>query len=122
MNDRQKALFENHYDVAQLACSGENNVFWILDLDDPLAFKIAKGGNAEESLTSYRDNQRELGNIAASTMTTPEHVLHTFRETVSKQAPIGTVPDGFIAVVLISEGAVISAFAPSMAASMAATN
>ena len=113
MNNKQRTLLANHFDMAQLACSGGQNVFWILDLDDSLAFETAKGGNTAESLTAYRNQQRELGNIAASTMTTPEEALHDFRKNIQKQPPIDKAPAGFIWVVLICDGSVTCALQPS---------
>ncbi len=109
MNDRQRALLDYHRDIAAFATSEKIPVFVILDLDDPVAFGIAcefqpncadkrdaiKAGNAYPAFT-----------LAMSVDEANKFLAHGW----PNAKPIGAVPEGMMAVMLISEGRCLCGF------------
>ena len=114
MTHRQAALFAYHEDIAQLACSGENNVLWVLDLTDPMAFQLAEAHETPENLIANRDKQLAAGCIPALTLATPVETLNAYRTQVMEKPAIPHPPEGMIYIVVCTEDRIISAATKSL--------
>jgi hypothetical protein len=115
MTKRQIKLLEYHKDIAQFACTGENNVLWVLDLTDPIAFQLAEAHETTENLVANRDKQLAAGCIPALTLTTPLAKLNCYRTEVMEKPPIPRPPEGIIYIVVCTEERILAAATPSMA-------
>ena len=114
MTERQIKLFEYHIDIAQLACTGENNVLWVLDLTDPLAFQLAEAHETTENLIANRDKQLAAGCIPALTLATPIETLNAYRTQVMEKPTIPPPPEGLIYIVVCTEDRILAAATKSL--------
>jgi len=109
MNDRQRALLDYHRDIAEFSTSEKVPVFVILDLDDPVAFGIAR--EFQPNCADKRDaikagNAYPAFTLAMSVGEANKFLAHGW----PNAKPIGSVPDGMMAVMLISEGRCVCGF------------
>jgi hypothetical protein len=103
MNARQHALLEYHRDIAEFSTSEKTPVFVILDLDDPVAFGIAC--EFQPNCAERRDAIKAGNAYPAFTLVLSVEQANKFLEHGWPNAkPIAAVPQGMIAVMLISEG------------------
>lgn len=116
MSTQQANLLENHHDLAQFACTGENDVFWVLDLTDPLAFRLAEAHETPENLVATRDKELSANRIPALTLATPIETLNAYRTMVMGNDPVPHPPAGMLYIVVCTEGRIITAAIPKMTA------
>ena len=109
MNARQRALLEYHRDIAEFATNARTPVFTILDLDDPVAFEIAS--TMMSNCAERRDAIKEGSAYLAFTLTmTIEQANMLLAEGWPNAKPIDAVPEGMMAVMLVSEGRCVCGF------------
>ena len=102
MTERQTALLEYHRDVAAFGTSTKAPVFVILDLDDSVGFEIAS--NYQPNCAAKRDAIKETGAYPAFTLALTVKDANTLLAHGWPNAKkIGTIPDGMVPIILISE-------------------
>ena len=119
---RQSALLQFHCDTASLL-TGRNEVFWILDLEDPVAHTIARviqgkttgtdEATSKADVDTARDNIRATDCVPAMTSTTSlEQAQTTFFQGwgIEKKLP----PGRYFA--LVSDGKLLIAAMPDFTA------
>lgn len=104
MTPQQSALMENHIDLAQLSCTGEDNVFWVLDLCDKEAFRIAEGFKSKQELQDVRDKEVSVNKIPAVTLSSDIHALNSYRTQVMGNKPVSSPPPDYLYIVICTEG------------------
>ena len=114
MTNRQLKLLEYHEDIARFACTGENNVLWVLDLTDSTAFQMAEAHETTETLIANRDKQLAAGCIPALTLATPIETLNAYRTQVMEKPTIPPPPEGMIYIVVCTEDRIMSAATKSL--------
>ena len=114
MTEQQSLLLENHKDCAQLACTGDHNCFWVLDLTDPKAFRIAEQFDKREILLTRRSACMESNQIPAQTLATPLANLNIYRVTIMGSAPLPAPKPGFLYIAIFTEGRVLIASHPTL--------
>jgi hypothetical protein len=114
MTDQQSILLENHKDCAQLACTGEHNCFWVLDLTDPKAFRIAEQFDDRKRLVTRCIACIENNQIPAQTLATPLAHLNIYRVTIMGSPPLPTPKPGFLYIAVFTEGRVLVAMHPTL--------
>jgi hypothetical protein len=109
VNARQRALLEYHRDIAEFATNARTPVFTILDLDDPVAFEIAS--TMMSNCAERRDAIKEGSAYPAFTLTmTIDQANMLLAEGWPNAKPIDAVPEGMMAVMLVSEGRCVCGF------------
>jgi hypothetical protein len=109
VNARQRALLEYHRDIAEFATNARTPVFTILDLDDPVAFEIAS--TMMSNCAERRDAIKEGSAYPAFTLTmTIEQANMLLADGWPNAKPIDAVPEGMMAVMLVSEGRCVCGF------------
>lgn len=109
MNARQRALLEYHRDVAEFATNSKTPVFTILDLDDPVGFEIAS--TMMPNCADRRDAIKAANAYPAFTLAmTIENANMLLAEGWPNAKPLTTVPEGMMAVMLVSEGRCVCGF------------
>jgi hypothetical protein len=116
---RAASLFDYHKDLAQTACAGRANVFWILDLCDKAAFDIAKQFQPENQLVAAREKELSCNKIPALTIATGIEAINSYRMYCMKTVPIPPPPEGAIYIVVCSEARFIIATYENLACSVA---
>lgn len=104
MTSQQSTLMENHIDLAQLSCTGELNVFWVLDLCDTEAFRIAEGFKSKKELEDFRDKEVSTNKIPAVTLTSTLNALNSYRTLAMGNKPVSSPPPDHIYIVICTEG------------------
>lgn len=111
MSEDQLKLLEHHIDLAQFACTGENNVFWVLDLTDPQAFQLAETHENADTLRATRDKELAAGRIPALTLASTLAPLNAYRAVMGYD-PVPVPPDHMIYIILCTEGRFTTAGIP----------
>ena len=102
MTPRQAALLDYHRDVSAFGTSSKAPVFVILDLDDSVGFEIAS--NYQPNCASKRDAIKATGAFPAFTLALTVKDANTLLAHGWPNAKrIGSIPEGMIPVILISE-------------------
>jgi len=109
MNARQSALLEYHRDIAEFSTNAKTPVFVILDLDDPVAFEIAS--TMQLNCADKRDAIKAGNAYPAFTLVMGvEQANLLLAEGWPNAKPIDAVPEGMMAVMLVSEGRCVCGF------------
>ena len=109
MNTRQRALLEYHRDIAEFATNAKSPVFVILDLDDPVAFAIASA--LQPNCADKRDAIKAGNAYPAFTLVMPiDQANKLLDEGWPNAKPITALPEGMMAVMLVSEGRCVCGF------------
>jgi hypothetical protein len=114
MTSRAEALFDYHKDLAQTACAGKVNVFWILDLCDKAAFDLAKQFEPESRIVASREQSLSCNNLPALTLATGIEALNGYRVHCMKTVPVPPPPAGTIYIVICSEARFLIATCPAL--------
>jgi hypothetical protein len=113
MTSNQLRLLENHEDLAQLTCTGENKVFWVLDLCDEAAFRIAEGFQSRETLIANREKEISRDHIPAITLASTVQSLNSYRVEIMGAKPLPDPPDEMIYLVVCTDGRIACAAIPA---------
>jgi len=114
MTETQSLLLENHREVAQTACGAKTPCFWVLDLTDPMAFRIAAQFQPADVLLDKRDATVAIDQIPAITITTDITALNAYRCMIMKTAPVPAPKDGFLYIVVCTDNRMLIASHPTL--------
>jgi hypothetical protein len=114
MTPHQAALLDNHRDLAQLSCTGQRNVFWVLDLTDPKAFRLAEEFQPKASLLQSKEKELSQGNIPAITVSSDIKFLNAYRTQIMGMEPIPHPPDHLLYIIICSEERILIAASEKM--------
>ena len=118
-SERVRSLLASHKDQAQFSCTGDKKVFWVLDLEDSMAFVIAKVFRPEKENAEWRDRHKELGAFPAMTIASGMDMLNGIRKEQGMKE-VETPHEDTILMAIVSENHLFVVKGPSMKAVMAA--